>query len=128
MTAPASPPQVLVVEDDERNVALLSLALGQGGLEAAFAPTVARARELLGRGLPRVVLLDLRLPDEPGPVLAREIRAAPGGDEVTILAVSASVLEATKREALEAGCNDFIEKPISPRDLVTRVRAALEAR
>ena len=69
-----------------------------------------------------MILLDLRLPDGPGHVLASEVRAMPGGAGVHILAVSASVTASDRSRALESGCDDFIEKPISPRDLVTRLR------
>ena len=119
---------VLLVEDDERNAALIRLALEPAGYGVTWARSVAEARLTLEEYLPPVILLDLRLPDEPGYVLAREVRAMPGGEGVLILAVSASVLEANRRQAIEAGCDDFIEKPISPRDVLARVRNAVEAR
>jgi DNA-binding response OmpR family regulator len=119
---------VLLVEDDERNAALIRLALEPAGYGVTWAHSVAEARLTLEEYLPPVILLDLRLPDEPGYVLAREVRAMPGGEGVLILAVSASVLEANRRQAIEAGCDDFIEKPISPRDVLARVRNAVEAR
>lgn len=119
---------VLLVEDDERNGTLIQLALEPAGYVLSWARTVAEARRLLAEHLPKAILLDLRLPDEPGHVVAREVRAMPGGDRVLILAVSASVLEANRRQALESGCDDFIEKPISPRELLARVRAGMEER
>jgi two-component system cell cycle response regulator DivK len=123
-----SRPDVLLIEDDDRNAALIRLALEPAGYAVTWARSVAEARLTLAEYLPPVILLDLRLPDEPGYVLAREVRAMPGGDGVLILAVSASVLEANRRQALEAGCDDFIEKPISPRDVLSRVRGGVEAR
>jgi len=113
---------VLLVEDDERNAALVRATLEPAGYRLAHARTVAEARRQLDQALPATVLLDLRLPDEPGHVLARDIRGREGGSEVLILAVSASVLEANRREAIEAGCDDFVEKPLSPRELLARVR------
>jgi DNA-binding response OmpR family regulator len=121
-------PWVLVVEDDERSAALVTTMLGAAGLRSAHARTLADARACLGEGLPDVVLLDLRLPDGSGTALAREIRAAPGGADVLILAVTASVLEAVRREALESGCDGFVEKPISPRDLLARIDQGRRAR
>jgi two-component system cell cycle response regulator DivK len=116
---------VLLVEDDERNATLMRSVLQPAGFEIVHARNVAEARVALEGALPPLVLLDLRLPDEPGHVLAREIRARGDGADVHILAVSASVLEANRREALEAGCDGFVEKPISPRELLARIRAAL---
>ena len=113
--------RVLVVEDDERSGLLVEAVLASAGYRSERARSVAEARTCLDAGLPAVVLLDLRLPDGSGAVVAREIRAAPGGEDVLILAVSASVLEAVRRDALESGCEGFVEKPISPRDLLSRI-------
>ena len=120
--------RILVVEDDERSGALVETMIHGAGYAADRARTLAEARSSLEQGLPDVVLLDLRLPDGAGQSLAREIRSVPGGTDVFILAVTASVLEAVRREALESGCDGFIEKPISPRDLLARIDAGLEER
>jgi two-component system, cell cycle response regulator DivK len=119
-------PLVLVVEDEPRNQALVRAVFAGTEIELAFATTVAEARAAVARRRPSLVLLDLRLPDEPGTVLAREMRANPDLASVTILAVTASVLEADRRAALDAGCDGFVEKPISPRDLLAKVRGRLE--
>jgi two-component system cell cycle response regulator DivK len=119
-------PLVLVVEDEPRNQALMRAVFSGGGLDLAFAATVAEGRLALAARRPDLVLLDLRLPDEPGVVLAREMRADPAFARVPILAVTASVLEADRRAALQAGCDGFVEKPISPRDLLARVRGELD--
>jgi DNA-binding response OmpR family regulator len=118
---------ILLVEDEPRNAALVRAILTPAGYDVEWATTVAAAREQLDRRPPNLVLLDLRLPDEPGHVLAREIRArADASARVPILALSASVLEANRREALESGCDEFIEKPVSPHNLLARVRHRLE--
>src|SRR5688572_14007290 len=114
--------RVLLVEDDERSAELIRLTLEPTGVELVRAGSLAEARGHIAGGLPGVILLDMRLPDGPGHLLASEVRAKPGGAGVHILAVSASVTESDRTLALESGCDDFIEKPISPRDLVTRLR------
>lgn len=119
---------VLLVEDDDRNAALVRMTLEPAGYTLRRAGDVAEGRAAVASEMPAAILLDLRLPDEPGFVLAREVRATEGGDGVLILAVSASVLEANRLEALEAGCDDFIAKPISPRVLLSRLKVGLEAR
>lgn len=120
--------RVLVVEDDDRNAALVGLSLELSGIPFERARSVEEARERLGRGLPDAILLDLRLPGLPGHALAREVRVAPGGGRVLILAVSASVLDADRREALASGADGFVDKPISPRDLVARLLHGVAAR
>lgn len=119
---------VLVVEDDDRSAALVGSMLDAAGHRHVRAGSLEAARGALADGLPDVVLLDLRLPDGNGTALAREIRAAPTGDDVLILAVTASVLEAVRREALESGCDGFVEKPISPRELLSRIDQGRRAR
>jgi two-component system cell cycle response regulator DivK len=119
-------PLVLVVEDEPRNQALVRAVFGGTDIELAFAGSVAEGRAALAARHPDLVLLDLRLPDEPGVILAREMRADPELARVPILAVTASVLEADRRAALDAGCDGFVEKPISPRDLLAKVRGRLE--
>ena len=119
-------PLVLVVEDEPRNQALVRATFAGTDIELAFAATVVEGRVVLASRRPDLVLLDLRLPDEPGVVLAREMRSDPELARVPILAVTASVLEADRRAALDAGCNGFVEKPISPRDLLAKVRGQLE--
>ena len=119
---------ILAVEDEARNQALIQAVFTGGEYEVAIVPTVAAARIWLAERLPDLVLLDLRLPDEPGVVLARELRARTETRLTPILAVTASVLEGDRRAALDAGCDGFVEKPISPRDLLTKVRARFEGR
>jgi DNA-binding response OmpR family regulator len=121
-------PIVLAVEDEARNQALMRAVFAGANYDLAIARTVAEARTWLLEHRPDIVLLDLRLPDEPGTVLARELRASPATATVPILAVTASVLDSDRRAAVAAGCDGFVDKPISPRDLLARVRAHLDRR
>jgi DNA-binding response OmpR family regulator len=123
-----TPTRVLLVEDDERSAELIRFTLEPAGLVLERVRTLADARRRIGQTLPDVILLDLRLPDGPGHGLASEVRVAPGGDRVHIIAVSASVRPVDRELALESGCDDFMEKPISPRDLVVRLRRWEEGR
>lgn len=120
-------PILLAVEDEARNQALIRAVFSGADYDLAMVSTVAQAREWLVGNRPDLVLLDLRLPDEPGVNLAREVRAAAQTALVPIVAVSASVLDADRRRAIEAGCDGFIEKPISPRNLLATVRNLLES-
>ena len=118
---------MLVVEDEPRNQALIRAIFAPTDHQLSYAGTVAESRRwLAANDPPDLVLLDLRLADESGLVLARELRAGSTTSSLPILAVTASVLEADRRAAREAGCNDFVEKPISPRDLLAKVRALLD--
>jgi CheY-like chemotaxis protein len=119
--------RILVVEDDERSAELIRATLGQMSVELTFATSLAEARRRIGEALPDVLLLDLLLPDGRGTDLVREVRARPGGDRVHVVAVSASVRPSDREGALAIGCDDFVEKAISPRALVARLRRWPEA-
>jgi DNA-binding response OmpR family regulator len=123
-----TPTRLLLVEDDERSAELIRFTLEPAGFVLDRVTTLGEARRRIAQRLPDAILLDLRLPDGPGHALASEVRALPGGDRVHILAVSASVRAADRELALESGCDDFIEKPISPRDLIVRLRRWEERR
>jgi two-component system, cell cycle response regulator DivK len=123
-----TPTRLLLVEDDERNAELIRFTLEPAGFVLARVRTLADARRRISHGLPDAILLDMRLPDGPGHALASEVRAAPGGDGVHIIAVSASVRPVDRELALKSGCDEFMEKPISPRDLVVRLRRRIEGR
>lgn len=118
---------ILLVEDEDRNAALIRATLEPAGYRVVHVRRLDEARRSVAAETPSLVLLDLRLPDGAGASLAREIRAAETASRMPILAVSASVLESNRREALEAGCDEFIAKPISPRDLLARMEARLAA-
>ena len=123
-----TPTRLLLVEDDERSAELVRFTLEPAGFVLDRVGSLGDARRRIAQRLPEAILLDLRLPDGPGHILASEVRALPGGDRVHILAVSASVRAVDRELALESGCDDFIEKPISPRDLIVRLRRWQERR
>jgi DNA-binding response OmpR family regulator len=123
-----TPTRVLLVEDDERSAELIRFTLEPAGYVLERVRTLADARRRIGQSLPDVILLDVRLPDGPGHALASDVRASTDGDRVHIIAVSASVRRVDRELALESGCDDFMEKPISPRDLGVRLRRWEERR
>ena len=123
-----TPTRVLLVEDDERSAELIRFTLEPAGLVLERVRTLADARRRIGQSLPDAILLDMRLPDGAGHALASEVRATTDGAAVHIIAVSASVRPVDRELAFESGCDDFMEKPISPRDLVVRLRRWEEGR
>ena len=116
---------ILVVDDDLETLRHVRDALA----EAGFAPVVtADHREIDGimrAERPRLVLLDLMLPDTDGIEL---MRALPALAEVPIVFISGYGRDETIARALEGGAEDYIVKPFSPTELVARVRAALRRR
>ncbi len=113
-------PRIVVVEDDAPIADAVTYALTKDGMVAEAAGTLAAARaSLAGADL---VVLDLTLPDGSGFSLLDEIRRA-GGPRVIVLTSRDDDVDCVA--SLEAGADDFVTKPFSPRALVARVRAVL---
>lgn len=124
MTAKSQQP-LLAIEDVPANLALLHAVLESAGFDLRDAMTLADARAAVRAQIPALILLDVRLPDGNGLDLARELKADPVTASVPILAVSASVLPGERADALRAGCDAFLAKPLRPAELLATVRCLL---
>lgn len=111
---------VLVLEDDPSVAATISMALSRDGWQISTAQTLAEGRIRLRDDNPRVVVVDLGLPDGNGIAFVKEA-AAQGG--LGIIVVSGRGDEVDRVVGLEVGADDYIAKPFSPREMVARVRA-----
>jgi two-component system response regulator MtrA len=113
---------VLVVEDEQSIAQLVRAYLRRDGYEVTWVRTGEAALEELGRRPVRIVVLDIGLPGIDGFEVCRRLRARTG---VPILILSARDDEADRVAGLEAGADDYVPKPFSPRELVARVKAIL---
>jgi DNA-binding response OmpR family regulator len=111
---------VLVVEDDPGVAATISAALTRDGWTTSTAHTLAEGRIRLREERPRIVVVDLGLPDGNGIAFVKEA-AAQGG--LGIIVVSGRGEEVDRVVGLEVGADDYLTKPFSPREMVARVRA-----
>ena len=122
---PGEPPRILVVDDDPRALRFVRDALS----EAGYAPLVTGMPQDLPRIIrtetPRLVLLDLMLPEVDGIELMAQISELA---DLPVIFISAYGREETVAKALDSGAPDYIVKPFSPTELVARVRAALRRR
>ncbi|HXS52657.1 MAG TPA: phosphate regulon transcriptional regulator PhoB [Usitatibacter sp.] len=119
---------VLVVEDEPSIQELLAVNLVRHGHEVKRAANAEEAYRAVAETLPDVILLDWMLPDSPGPSIARRLRADPRTREVPIIMLTARAGEDDKVAGLEAGADDYITKPFSPRELEARIQAVLRRR
>jgi two-component system KDP operon response regulator KdpE len=115
-------PRVLVCDDEGHIVRALKIVLREAGFEALPAATAAEALQVATLQRPDAAILDLVLPDGDGVDVCRAIRE---WSEMPILVLSAVGDEDHKVRALEAGADDYVTKPFSPRELVARLRAIL---
>ena len=113
---------VLVVEDERKIRELVRGYLERAGLQVLSTPSGAEALTVARQHPPDLVVLDLRLPDVPGEDVARELRTF---SQVPILMLTARSSEEDRIRGLEAGADDYVTKPFSPRELVLRVQAIL---
>ena len=112
----------VVIEDDEAIGALVVAYLEQAGFQVVCEQTGEKGLDAVERHDPRVVVLDLALPDLDGLEVCRQLRAS---GPVPILILTARDEEVDRIIGLELGADDYVTKPFSPRELVARVRAIL---
>ena len=119
---PTDPPRILVVEDEESLAETVRYNLEREGYGVSLASDGRQALERFRADGPSLVILDLMLPEISGLDLCRTMRAE---SDVPIIMVTAKDSEADKVAGLELGADDYVTKPFSMRELVSRVRANL---
>ncbi|HEY4718639.1 MAG TPA: response regulator transcription factor [Anaerolineales bacterium] len=119
---PLANKRILVVDDEERIVHFIRLNLEQDGFQVVDAFTGKQAMDKLRQALPDLILLDVMLPDLDGFEVLRLIRE---NHDVPVIMLTAKTEEDDRVRGLELGADDYVTKPFSPRELVSRVRAVL---
>src|SRR5512135_454465 len=113
---------ILVVDDEERMARFIRLNLEQDGFQVIEAYRGARAIQALRDSLPDLVILDVMLPDIDGFEVLKMIREI---SSIPVIMLTAKAEEDDRVQGLELGADDYVTKPFSPRELVSRVRAVL---
>jgi two-component system phosphate regulon response regulator PhoB len=121
-------PRILIVEDEPAIAELIAVNLRHNGFQPVWAIDAETAQRELDEILPDAILLDWMLPGESGLTLARKWRASARTKPVPILMLTARGDEADRVAGLDAGADDYIVKPFSPRELLARIRAVLRRR
>src|SRR3954468_7119496 len=121
----AARPRILFVEDEASIAEPFANALRRDGFEPVLAHTGAEALARAEHQEPDLVLLDLNLPDVDGRDVARELRRA---SDVPIVMLTARGTEMDRIVGLELGADDYVVKPFSAREVISRIRAVLRRR
>jgi len=116
------PVRIVAVDDEESLLKVVTYALEQEGFEVHSAGDAAGGAFLFHEVKPDLLILDVMLPDKSGLDLARDIREE---SNVPIIMLSARGDEVDRILGLEFGADDYVTKPFSPRELVSRVKAIL---
>jgi len=119
---------ILLAEDDPDILFMVAFKLRRAGLEVLEATDGPSALEVARRRPPDLALLDIRMPRIDGITVCRELRAGPWTSDIPIIVMTARSRPQDKEQAYAAGANDFLVKPFSPRDLLTRVETLLATR
>ena len=106
--------RILVVEDNAENMELMVYLLQSAGYAVSTATDGAAGLEAARREHPGLVLCDMRMPVLDGLEVARRLKGDPALRDIRLVAVTASASGADRNEALAAGFDDFITKPIDP--------------
>jgi two-component system cell cycle response regulator DivK len=121
-------PQILVVEDNERNMRLFREVLESSGYRTLEATTGERAVELVVEHCPDLVLMDIQLPGIDGVEALGRLRAEERTASVPVLALTAQAMDGDRERFLAAGFDGYLSKPVDILDFVATVRRYCEER
>jgi two-component system phosphate regulon response regulator PhoB len=116
---------VLIVEDEPSIAELISVNLTHSGFTVQVAMQADEALMLIREEAPQLIILDWMLPGKSGVQFAKELRASDLGKAIPVLMLTAKGEESDKVAGLDAGADDYVTKPFSPRELIARVNALL---
>ncbi len=117
---------ILVIEDHEDNRRIMRDLLTSAGYEVLEAVTGQEGVTAAEAHRPELILMDIQLPDFDGYEATRRIKANPSLRAIPIIAVTSYALSGDDVKAFEAGCDAYVTKPFSPRELLAKIREYLE--
>lgn len=116
---------VLIVDDEAAIREMVSLALETAKFNVLEASDSQEGRAIIIDSQPDVVLLDWMMPGTTGLELLRRLRRDPLTEKIPVILLTAKTSEDSKITGLDSGADDFISKPFSPKELVSRIRAVI---
>jgi two-component system cell cycle response regulator DivK len=117
--------RILVVEDQEDNRQIIRDMLAATDYEVMEAESGEQALEAVAKQRPDLILMDIQLPGMDGYEATRRIKADPALRSISIIAVTSYALSGEEQKARAAGCDEYVPKPYSPRQLLAKIRQYL---
>jgi two-component system cell cycle response regulator DivK len=117
--------RILVVEDQEDSRRIMRDLLTTTEYEVTEAENGEEALAAVAKQRPDLILMDIQLPVMDGYEATRRLKADPSSSSIPIIAVTSYALSGDEEKARAAGCNDFVPKPYSPRQLLAKIRQYL---
>lgn len=115
---------ILIIEDNEQNLYLVTFILEKYGHTVIQARDGQAGIDIVKDTCPDLILLDIQLPVMDGYEVARALRKILG-DAVPIIAITSYAMPGDREKALEAGCSDYITKPINPETFISSIEQFL---
>jgi two-component system cell cycle response regulator DivK len=120
--------KILVVEDNDNNMYLITYILEKKGHKVIAAKTGEEGIKLALNERPDLILMDIQLPGINGLETTQRIRASKQGGDVPIIALTSYALVGDREQVLSAGCSGYIEKPINPETIMGEIEKYLAER
>ena len=119
--------RVLVIEDNENNMELITFILEANNYQTIRAETGRMGVDLAFQERPDFILLDIQLPDIMGTEVLKLIRESDIGKSIPIIAITSYAMAGDREKLLDAGCDGYIEKPIDPSMVMDQIREVIGA-
>lgn len=116
---------VLVVEDNEDNLQIITYSLQRAGYEVISAATGEDAVALAITRRPFFIIMDINLPGIDGIEATRRIRATEVNDVIPIIAITSYAMQGDREKIMAAGCNGYFEKPFDPLTIVAQIHKTI---
>ena len=120
--------KVLVIEDNQDNMKLITFILEKNGFNTITAENGKKGIELALKEKPDFILLDIQLPDMDGVEVLKAIRESEIDENIPIIAVTSYAMSGDRDRLLALGCTGYIEKPINPETVIGEIRQIMEER
>ena len=117
--------RILVVEDQEDNRQILRDLLGSADYEMDEAENGQEAIDAVAKQRPDLILMDIQLPIMDGYEATRRIKGNPATKDIPIIVVTSYALSGDEGKARDAGCDAYVTKPYSPRQLLAKIKEYL---
>tara|TARA_R110002073_G_scaffold174557_6_gene331771 strand:+ start:1857 stop:2231 length:375 start_codon:yes stop_codon:yes gene_type:complete len=121
-------PTLLIIEDNEQNMYMLSFLLEQSNYNVLKAFNGIDGLKLAHENSPEIILIDIQLPDMDGYEICNKLRHNGLPKTTTIIAVTSYAMGGDKEKAIEAGADGYLEKPINPETFVKQMESIINTK
>ncbi|MGJ3237758.1 MAG: response regulator [Anaerolineae bacterium] len=116
---------ILYVEDNAQNMRLVRKMLKVGGYEMIGAEDGIKGVQMAKEHKPQMILMDINLPDMDGTEVTKRLKADPSFADTPIIALTANAMYGDRERFIDAGCDDYLSKPVSKIELLKMVNKYL---